>query len=58
MELNKAANALASVWQSASHFTYDKYCLNMLAKMLSSLKLKDCISWVKWKRIQHYQLVS
>lgn len=42
MELNKAASALASAWQSASHFTYDKYCLNMLAKMLS-LKLKDYI---------------
>ncbi len=33
MELNKAASALASAWQSASHFTCDKYCLNMLAKI-------------------------
>ncbi len=43
MELNKAASALVSAWQSASHFTCDKYCLNMLAKMLSSLKLNDYI---------------
>lgn len=58
MELNKAASALASMWQSASHFAYDKYCLNMLAKMLSSLKLKDYISGTKQKRILHHQLVS
>lgn len=62
MELNKAASALTSglvtAWQSASHFTYDKYCLNMLAKMLSSLKLKDYISRRKQESILHHQLVG
>lgn len=53
MELNKAAGAvqprLVTVWQAANEFMYDKFYLNMPAKMLSNLKLKVCISEMKYK---------
>lgn len=58
MELNKAASAvqsgLVTVWQAANEFTYDKFYLNMPAKMLSNLKLKGCISGMKyWREERH-----